>query len=966
MKKLFAILVFLFAAGEAFCDLTKDFQKIGSGYLKTGHGIVSEYDALLDKTLKNIQKAKGEKKTLLQNELRTAINSTDKNEHVPLFYAIIEKNSSLVQKMLAAGADPSAKDAFSGKPLFFTALEGTPDFSIVKMLAENYPAVCNEIYTNKNFGFYDATPLHLACATKDSELIKYIYAKTTRKDVSGFFPHTNALWKMQARTTPFAYLCSLKNPEFNDILLLMLKNGCTVDSVIPLKGGNVTPLQFLCANYDKKNLLVIKKLIERGADVDSPFYFGGEKISPLLCAMLSRDEDFVSLVLEKVKKIDEELELTRNGKFTGSALLFLCYSLNFANEKTAFVDWENIKKLVEKNADINSSATFGGEKATPLLILCMKSNTLNNLTEKITYFLNHGADVNKECRLKKDGDKFWLLTAFHYVARYSQKFSSDMFTQFKEHGGDAHKLDGDKKSAFDYITGNLRNSADKIELMYLLSGSCDFSKIENLDFAERTSSSFTSILSLAVKFGDEEKALEILKNSLVDWHLTDTAGLNSFDVAVKNHREKILEYFCENKIKIGSSIFTLIDAALEKGETLYLEKFLSDSEASENFGMFAKALPETNIELGPIVYAALRQVDFLNPVDFEKNRQRVLDILLLKKEKLSDAGLNKKCLKNGATPILELLLRGDENTASKLIGYGANLELLGADGRSAKEVIFKKNLSNIIKYLYSKKIPLGNAIFAAIDNELLGHDSMLESFLSEEKKSQRSEYFFNVVSKNQFASLPPVIYVTQNRSENVVFENKIKVLEKLLRSGYGIDAKVRGGFDDGNTALLLAAKQNDTQIFEFLLNHGARLSSAENGESNGKNSLFYALENQNHQIVTLILNSSQFEAKNIQPGDKVTLLMYFAQYGNFDEMNAFLPKLVSEDDYALEKRDKNGWTAFLYAAVFNPDYRVMALLRMYGANVNALSNDGRNAAQIVAARNANPAILKRLEGYGVY
>ena len=59
VKKLFVTLVFLLAAGEAFCDLTKDFQKIGAGYLKSGHGIVAEYDALLDKSLKNFQKAKG-------------------------------------------------------------------------------------------------------------------------------------------------------------------------------------------------------------------------------------------------------------------------------------------------------------------------------------------------------------------------------------------------------------------------------------------------------------------------------------------------------------------------------------------------------------------------------------------------------------------------------------------------------------------------------------------------------------------------------------------------------------------------------------------------------------------------------------------------------------------------------------------------------------------------------------------
>ncbi len=966
LKKLFAVLFFLFAVTEAFCDLTKDFQKIGAKYLKIGHGIVAEYDSLLDKSLKNIYKARGEKKSLLQNELRVAINSQDKNGRLPLYYAITEKSSSLVQKLLEAGADPGKKDSFSGKPLFFTALEGSPDLSIVKLLAENEPEICNEIYTNKNFGYYDATPLHLACASKDAELIKYIYGKTFRKDEAGFFPNTDKNLKMQAHITPFAFLCGQKNPEFNEILLLMLKNGSTVDSVIPLKTGSVTPLQFLCANYDKKNLLLIQKLIAAGADVDSSFYFDGNKITPLFCAMLSRDDDFLSLLLSKVQKIDEEVEIGQNGKFSGSVLSFFCYSLNLSNEVQSFKDWENIKKLVEKNADLNYLVTFGNERATPLLILCLKNNGSNDFTEKITYFLNHGADINKECRLNGDDGQFWNLTAFHYVARYSNKFSSDMFTRFKEHGGDARKLDGRKKSSFDYITGKLRNSADKIELMYLLSGSCDFSKIENLDFTQRTSSSFTSILSLAVKSGDEEKALEILKDSLVDWRLTDTAGLNSFDFAVKNGREKILDYFYENKIKIGQSLFTLIDSALEKGQTSYLEKFLADSASGEDFSMFAKALPQTNMEVGPVVYAALRQLDFLNPGDVERNRQKVLDILLLKKEKLSKAGLNKKCLKDGSTPVLEVLLLGDEATSEKLIGYGADLELLSKNGLSAKEVIFRNNLSGIIKYLYSNKISLGNAVFAAIDNELLGNDSLLEKFLIEEKKSNRAEAHFSELVKNQLVSIPPVIYVSRNKSENLIFENKVKVLEKLFSAGFDIDAKVRGGFDDGDTALLLSARENDTQIFNFLLSHGAKLSSSDNGTSAGKNSLFYALENQNHQMVHSILNSSQFEAKNIQLTDKRTLLMYFAQFGNFDEMNAFLPKLVSEDAYALEKQDKNGWTAFLYAAVYNPDYRVMALLRMYGADVNALSKDGKNAAQILAAIKKNPEILRRLETWGVY
>lgn len=76
--------------------------------------------------------------------------------------------------------------------------------------------------------------------------------------------------------------------------------------------------------------------------------------------------------------------------------------------------------------------------------------------------------------------------------------------------------------------------------------------------------------------------------------------------------------------------------------------------------------------------------------------------------------------------------------------------------------------------------------------------------------------------------------------------------------------------------------------------------------------------------------------------------------------------MVSKNERALERRDAEGLTPFIYAAKYNTDFRMIKLLRMYGADVEAKDKYGNNAIKLAKENNNDEKVLVRLESYGVY
>lgn len=569
------------------------------------------------------------------------------------------------------------------------------------------------------------------------------------------------------------------------------------------KKMEATPLQFLSNFYARRNFSAAKALVEGGADVDSVFFADGERKTPLFCAAFSFDFEFFEFLLSRAKtekidsKISARVENIPSGEppkrfrgiLSGSLLCHVCAKMSGDDAESL---WKVAKSLVARGADLEARAAFGSNGATPLFFLCMNAIRDGGKIGRISEFLEFGADPNGFCTVSG-----WTGSPFHFAAKNSPLFSEGVFQLFLDFSGDSSKRDGEGLSAFEYMEKNQKNAADRIEFSYAQTGRADFSSVSPEKWREKTTSGGKSLLFLAVENGDEENALKILEGGAVDWREADGAGRNSFDIAAARRLSRVLEWFSESGEKIGSSVFSLLDSAVETGDVSFLERFLSRE-------------------------------------DFSRVSARV-----------------------------------------------------------------------------------GKSVF------------------------------------------PPFVYACMVNSRGGDFSRRRKVLETLLKFGFSVDERTRSG----ESALLLAAKVGNSQLSGFLIENGADLSVR---DSEGKNALFYALSGKSEEIFLQIASNPDFLAQDEFFSDGTTLLMALSRFGTFSEARLLLPKIVSKSPDSLEKADREGLTAFLHAAASNADFRVLSLLRMYGADVNAVDKKGRNARDLAVSAKNSEAVVRRLESWGVY
>jgi ankyrin repeat protein len=101
--------------------------------------------------------------------------------------------------------------------------------------------------------------------------------------------------------------------------------------------------------------------------------------------------------------------------------------------------------------------------------------------------------------------------------------------------------------------------------------------------------------------------------------------------------------------------------------------------------------------------------------------------------------------------------------------------------------------------------------------------------------------------------------------------------------------------------------------------------------------------------------------------------MYFARYGNLKLIQDYV--FHNKDYYAndldsyksfLNKIDKagTGKNAFMYAATYNKDYKVLKFLRFEGADVFNKDSDGKDALMLACQNNNEITVIYRLLDYG--
>lgn len=858
-----------------------------------------------------------------QERLKKVLNKYSDDDHTPLYYAVSKGDYGLVVDMLENGADVNAPQGSERFPILMSALRTEkPDIKIIKALLEKN-ANCNWVQSSVERKFKNCTAMLLACWSNDAGIIELILRHTYKYDVRMSFENETGTYSY----TPIEWLLFLYKPEYYSIIEDLITNKkVDINSFPQFADSVLTPVVFPSVHENKK----LQKLILDNLDYD--------------------------------KIQDEKIQFTDTVSCEGTVLNFLCRWYDPEN----FDCMKVIEKLLEKNIDVNEVFKAGDDyEYSPLLAFAVKDNP-DQYAEIIKKLLEKGADPNKICRYGENYD----VSAMHLAAI----FGSDVLLKlFKEYGGDLKLKDSDDKTPLDYYVAYRKehktNDAETlVDLYFYEDKKVDWEQVKALNPNAKTQDN-RNILHIAILNDDEENATKIINAYPNLWKETDSQGKSSLDYAFKNRFTDVLNTIIDGKRILGSALFSVIDNALETGDTGYLEESLSNK--ADDFSKLRQQLKFGNRKLNvdPVVYASI--FDYADTPESEENinrkklnKSKIIDFLVNNQVRFSKEGLNDKFA--GNSPIV--LCDDDEAIKLLLLKYGANPALKGNEGYNAIDYAFRKNQTSVIDWLLKNKIKLGNSIFSAIDGELENNVRLLEFLALDEKKSflkeRKSE---NIDGQEVQCGVFVYTMLSDGIDKKANAAIRKEILSLLLEKGADVNETVSGGIYGGCSALSIAALKGESEIIDFLLSHGADLNKRDSAR---KTALFYALESKNTKTVDILLKAYNYTFDDILSANNESLLMYFARYGTFEQLNSFLPALVSKNENVLERRDKRGLTPFLYAAAYNHDYRIMKLLRMYGANVFAKDNDGNNALDLAKkyenTTDEDSSIGDRLKSYGVY
>ena len=176
------------------------------------------------------------------------------------------------------------------------------------------------------------------------------------------------------------------------------------------------------------------------------------------------------------------------------------------------------------------------------------------------------------------------------------------------------------------------------------------------------------------------------------------------------------------------------------------------------------------------------------------------------------------------------------------------------------------------------------------------------------------------------------------------------MLRLLLESGANIDAQD----SDGNTALILAVRQNLVSVVALLLEAGARL---ELETAKGESALSIAMHFGDGGCLSLLT------AKTAERLGWNALLLHSAQYGDEAKMRQWIERSAAGDaDIDLDYTDAAGRSALMLAAR-GGHAGCVALLLQAGASVRLLDRDDCSAL-VIAIRNGFKDIAEMIARWG--
>lgn len=208
------------------------------------------------------------------------------------------------------------------------------------------------------------------------------------------------------------------------------------------------------------------------------------------------------------------------------------------------------------------------------------------------------------------------------------------------------------------------------------------------------------------------------------------------------------------------------------------------------------------------------------------------------------ADINKRYTVNEQTPLMAAAKAGNIETVRLLIGKGADVNLVDAQGRTALDLTPSKYpedrlIQEILKYQMKveKASPLIEDILAQqppegeteeevvqeeVEGESTGSENFHEGLVAERKEElERTRLGGEEKAKAMFAAQSgiPSPYVTT--LDDAVASGSIPTLRKLLAEGASVDERFG---DQNQTVLMMAAEKGDGQMIRYLVSAGANIN----------------------------------------------------------------------------------------------------------------------------------------------
>ena len=272
------------------------------------------------------------------------------------------------------------ESSYINMPLFMACYKKYD--SIVKVLIENG---ANVNVTKKNIFDHTETPLSVACGNGNESIVKYLVERGAYINVE--------LNTYDSIKTPLSIAC--ENGK-ESIIKYLVEHGANINVKLKSNDSIKTPLSIACENGNES---IVKYLIENGANIN---------------VELKRYSNIKSI---KCKKGDEPIidYLICHGANTTVELIR--YDYNTLPLRISPSNNSTVQYLIANGAVIKTELNKYYYDNTPLSMACV-----NGDISIVKYLVEHGADVNAECKGPNGSIKTPLIIACENekdtIARY--------------------------------------------------------------------------------------------------------------------------------------------------------------------------------------------------------------------------------------------------------------------------------------------------------------------------------------------------------------------------------------------------------------------------------------------------------------------------------------------------------------------------------------------------------------------